>query len=119
MFSRSFFAALLIASLLTGDAFSATWTVEPDPCPVPAAAQPYAPEANIVSPDARDGLAPGEHIAPSLWPPAALTVEIPGGFKEEGAPIFLWFDREMLEAGDASVGDAMDCSAHGGRRNAE
>lgn len=88
-FLTGIFAGLLWAA--AAHAGAATWRVSPDPCPAPAAAVPYAPEAWVVSPDARDGVRPGHGGAPEYWPPAALTIPIPSGATAAGR-VFAWFD---------------------------
>jgi len=102
---RSAFIAAALAVLSLAPADAATWTIGPDPCPVPAG---YFPEADVVSPDARDGVRPGSRTAPDYWPPAALTVEVPGGAL--GRPLFLWFDGDVFRPA-ASGAEAPGCSA--------
>lgn len=105
---RSILLTATLLALSAAPVHAATWTVGPDPCPVPAAAEAYIPEEDVVSPDARDGVRPGYRGAPAYWPPAALTVEVPGGVA--GRPLFLWFDGEAF--GPAAGGaEAPGCSA--------
>lgn len=100
---RLTFICLLAA--LAVPARAATVTIGPNPCPAPPAAAAYAPEARVVSPDARDGVRPGARSAPEFWPPEVLTVEVPGGAL--GRPLFLWFDGEVFgpaESGAVAAG---------------
>lgn len=108
MHLRSILLTAVLAGLSAAPVHAATWTVGPDPCPVPAAAEAYFPEEDVVSPDARDGVRPGSRTALEYWPPAALTVEVPGDAL--GRPLFLWFDGEAY--GPAAGGaEAPGCGA--------
>lgn len=92
---------LAVLSIAAAPAGAATLTIGPERCPAPALAAAYAPEATVISPDARDGMGPASRTEAEWWPPAAVAVRVPGGW-----PAVVWVNGDIFGSGER----AGDCA---------
>lgn len=84
-------ATLAIATAISlglpgASASAARWEVHPNPCPVPAAAEPYRPEEGVAPPEAEG--------ATAFWPPAEIIIPVSGW---RGRPLYLRLEGDIFE----------------------